>query len=71
MTATKTIRRFFILLFITTTGMFYLSTVGKVPAQTGQLQEETSDEVIVSRTSSTEYIFFESVSRFFVAAIYK
>jgi hypothetical protein len=71
MTASKTILRFFVMLFVTTAGMFYLATASRLSAQKIKLQEETTGQPLLSQTSNTEYIFFESVTKFLVSAISK
>jgi hypothetical protein len=67
---TKTTLRFLMLFVVTTASMFYLARAGEASANKIRLQEEATGHAILSQTSNTEYIFFESLSKFLVSSMH-
>ena len=65
----RNILRFVFLLSITTGSFYFLAMAGKVSAERIQFHEEKSANRLISQTSNTEYIFFESITKFLVSTV--
>jgi hypothetical protein len=65
----KTLLRFVIVLFIAVSSFYYLSKAAEASSIRIQLEEEKGHGQMIGRTSNTEYIFFESISKFVTTTV--
>jgi hypothetical protein len=67
----KTLLRFVVILTISVVSVFYLSFAQKASAERIKLQEEVSQQSLAEEGSNNDFIFFGSISRFFVVSLGK